>query len=87
LNAARMRLSKLRHDNADRDAENMRDIQRLQSLYNSKLRQEKETGDGAPTPELIRIRWLLEELRVSLFAQELGTAQKVSVKRIEKLLG
>ncbi|EPD27757.1 ATP-dependent helicase HrpA [Actinotignum schaalii FB123-CNA-2] len=31
-------------------------------------------------------RWLLEELRVSLFAQQLGTKEKVSVKRIQKLL-
>ena len=30
--------------------------------------------------------WLLEELRVSLFAQQLGTKEKVSVKRIQKLL-
>lgn len=29
-------------------------------------------------------RWLLEELRVSLFAQELRTPQPVSVKRLEK---
>ncbi|MBT4097462.1 MAG: DUF3418 domain-containing protein, partial [Gemmatimonadetes bacterium] len=31
-------------------------------------------------------RWLLEEFRVSIFAQELGTAQKVSVKRLETQL-
>jgi ATP-dependent helicase HrpA len=29
-------------------------------------------------------RWLLEELRVSLFAQELRTPQPVSVKRLDK---
>ncbi|MEN3940482.1 ATP-dependent RNA helicase HrpA [Prosthecobacter sp. SYSU 5D2] len=32
-------------------------------------------------------RWLFEEYRVSIFAQELGTAQPVSVKRLEALLG
>jgi ATP-dependent helicase HrpA len=32
-------------------------------------------------------RWLFEEYRVSMFAQELGTAQPVSVKRLEELLG
>jgi len=32
-------------------------------------------------------RWLLEEYRVSVFAQELGTAQPVSVKRLEALMG
>jgi len=37
-------------------------------------------------PLLIEARWLLEELRVSLFAQTLGTAGTVSVQRIKKLL-
>jgi ATP-dependent helicase HrpA len=32
-------------------------------------------------------RWMLEEFRVSLFAQELGTAQPVSVQRLQKLMG
>jgi ATP-dependent helicase HrpA len=32
-------------------------------------------------------RWLFEEYRVSIFAQELGTAQPASVKRLEALLG
>jgi len=42
---------------------------------------------GTPVPaELADVRWLLEELRVSLFAQQLGTAQKVSEKRILQLL-
>ena len=32
------------------------------------------------------IRWLFEELRVSVFAQELGVVDKISVPRIESLL-
>jgi ATP-dependent helicase HrpA len=35
--------------------------------------------------ELQQARWLLEELRVSLFAQSLGTSESVSVQRIKKL--
>nr|NIR25921.1 DUF3418 domain-containing protein [Gammaproteobacteria bacterium] len=35
--------------------------------------------------EMQRFRWLLEELRVSLFAQELKTVETVSVPRLEKL--
>jgi ATP-dependent helicase HrpA len=35
-------------------------------------------------PELLRLRWLLEELRVSQFAQELKTIAPVSVKRLEE---
>ena len=38
-------------------------------------------------PELIRFRWLLEELRVSQFAQELKTLLPVSVKRLEEQWG
>ena len=40
------------------------------------------------TPErLVRVRWMLEELRVSLFAQQLGTAETVSPQRIARALG
>jgi ATP-dependent helicase HrpA len=39
------------------------------------------------TPEkLVRVRWMIEELRVSLFAQQLGTAETVSPQRIAKAL-
>ena len=47
---------------------------------------------GTPVPgrppgeDLVRVRWLLEEYRVSLWAQHLGTAQPVSEARIRKLL-
>jgi ATP-dependent helicase HrpA len=34
----------------------------------------------------VQIRWMLEELRVSFFAQQLGTPETVSVKRIHKAL-
>ncbi len=34
----------------------------------------------------MRTRWLLEEYRVSLFAQHLGTAEPVSLQRIQKSL-
>lgn len=37
------------------------------------------------TPELVEFRWLIEELRVSLFAQRLGTRMPVSSKRLNKL--
>ncbi len=38
---------------------------------------------GAILDELQHYRWLIEEFRVSLFAQELGTAEKVSAKRLD----
>jgi ATP-dependent helicase HrpA len=37
-------------------------------------------------PALVEVRWLLEEYRVSVFAQRLGTAQPVSPQRIMKVL-
>jgi ATP-dependent helicase HrpA len=39
---------------------------------------------GAVDERMAEFRWLLEELRVSFFAQELRTPQPVSVKRLEK---
>ena len=43
-------------------------------------------SDDAP-PNLVHARWMLEEFRVSLFAQSLGTAETVSLQRIRKVLG
>lgn len=40
---------------------------------------------GVQDERLRELRWLLEELRVSLFAQELRTPQPVSVKRLDKV--
>ena len=41
-------------------------------------------SDAAPA--LVEARWLLEEYRISVFAQRLGTAQPVSPQRIAKIL-
>jgi ATP-dependent helicase HrpA len=42
---------------------------------------------GTPPGEQLRhVRWMLEELRISLFAQQLGTAYPVSDQRIRKAL-
>ncbi|WP_285116025.1 ATP-dependent RNA helicase HrpA [Leifsonia sp. fls2-241-R2A-40a] len=41
---------------------------------------------GSPPP-IVHARWMLEEFRVSLFAQSLGTAETVSLQRIRKVLG
>jgi ATP-dependent helicase HrpA len=48
-------------------------------------------GGRIPLPldapdNLVRVRWMLEEFRVSLFAQHLGTSESVSVQRIQKAL-
>jgi ATP-dependent helicase HrpA len=50
-----------------------------------------DAGGSVPLPEradakIVHARWMLEELRVGLFAQRLGTAETVSVQRIQKAL-
>jgi len=45
-----------------------------------------EPGDPIEDPLLEQLRWMVEEFRVSLFAQQLGTAQPASAKRLGKLL-
>jgi ATP-dependent helicase HrpA len=42
---------------------------------------------GVSDERMDEFRWLLEELRVSFFAQELKTPQPISVKRLEKAWG
>ena len=75
-----MRLDKWRADPA-RDAARLAELRPLEQRW---LRAAAERR-GAPDARLDEFRWLLEELRVSLFAQELRTPQPVSVKRLEKL--
>ena len=79
LKAITMRLEKLRTDSA-RDAQKLAELAPLQSSYRRLLAQRK----GEPDARLEEFRWLLEELRVSLFAQELRTPMPVSVKRLQK---
>ncbi len=50
-----------------------------------KMRMDKHRQNGIRDPHLQEFRWQLEELRISLFAQQLKTPQPVSVKRLEKL--
>ncbi|MGH3752669.1 MAG: DUF3418 domain-containing protein, partial [Pseudonocardiaceae bacterium] len=75
LQAIARRLDKLPRD-PDRDRDWMHRIETVAQAYRQ-LRD--EAGDG---PELQRIRWMIEELRVSYYAQELRTPYPVSDKRI-----
>ena len=79
LKAVTLRLDKLRADPA-RDAARLAELRPLEQRYLRRMAELK----GAPHARLDEFRWLLEELRVSLFAQELRTPQPVSVKRLEK---
>jgi ATP-dependent helicase HrpA len=67
-----------------RDAERMDTVARVQAEYDGLVAALPPTRRaGADVQEL---RWMIEELRVSLFAQTLGTARPVSEKRIYKAM-
>jgi len=79
LKAITLRLDKLRAD-PQRDATRLAELRPIEQRYWRTLAERK----GAADARLDEFRWLLEELRVSLFAQELKTPQPVSVKRVDK---
>jgi ATP-dependent helicase HrpA len=80
LRAMAERIERLLHA-AARDRERMAELAPLELRWRE--RQSAAASAGRRDPRLDEIRWMLEELRVSLFAQQLGTAYPVSVKRIE----
>ncbi|HWV17015.1 MAG TPA: ATP-dependent RNA helicase HrpA [Rhodocyclaceae bacterium] len=82
LKAAGMRLDKLRAD-PTRDARQLADWQALAKPFEREWI--NQARSGVADPALDEFRWLLEELRVALFAQELRTPSPVSVKRLQKM--
>jgi ATP-dependent helicase HrpA len=60
----------------------MSELEPLVQRYDTRAESHRQRGLADPQLELYR--WMLEELRVSLFAQQLGTSQTVSIKRLEK---
>ena len=79
LKAITLRLDKLRADPA-RDALRLSELRPQEQRYWRLVTERK----GAVDERMAEFRWLLEELRVSFFAQELRTPQPVSVKRLDK---
>ncbi len=79
LKAMQVRLDKLRTD-PSRDARLLSEWQQVAAPWQ---RAQKSAARG--DPKMQEFRWLLEELRVSLFAQELRTPMPVSVKRLQKV--
>ncbi len=82
LKAITLRLEKWRADPA-RDALRLAELRPQEQRYWRLVAERK----GAVDARLQEMRWLLEELRVSFFAQELRTPQPVSIKRLDKLWG
>jgi ATP-dependent helicase HrpA len=70
-------------ENPERDGKHAAAIAELWKLYEARAEKVKRAGER--DPRLEDFRWAIEELRVSLFAQELRTPYPVSVKRLMKL--
>ena len=79
LKAITLRLDKYRADPA-RDITRLAELRPLEQRYWRLVAERK----GVVDDRMLEFRWLLEELRVSFFAQELRTPQPVSVKRLDK---
>jgi ATP-dependent helicase HrpA len=82
LKAATVRIDKLRANPA-RDAQLLAEWRGLAQPFEREWL--TKTRAGVLDPQLEEFRWLLEELRVGLFAQELKTPMPVSVKRLQKI--
>ena len=67
----------------DQDQAHMQEINRLKDKWIEKVTEFVEAGQSVP-PAYVEFQWTLQELRVSLFAQELKTSYPISVKRIDK---
>jgi ATP-dependent helicase HrpA len=74
LQASKIRIEKLL-ENPERD--------RIAEL---ELNEALALLEKAPLEKRVQIKWMIEELRISLFAQTLGTAETVSVQRIKKTI-
>jgi len=82
LKALRLRIEK-HPSNPDRDGRHAQEVSVLWQNWEAAV--EKQKKADKLTQELLDFRWLIEELRVSLFAQELKTPFPVSVKRLQKI--
>ena len=83
IRAIDRRLEKL-PDDPHRDAERMHVVHDLEDDYHDLL--DRLPPGRRDDADVLRIRWMLEELRVSFFAQTLGTPYPVSEKRIRKAM-
>jgi ATP-dependent helicase HrpA len=83
LEAMRVRLDKL-GTRADRDRAQMVIVAALDAEYAAARR--RLPAERRDDPDVVAVRWMIEELRVSFFAQALGTPQPVSEPRVRKAL-
>ncbi|MCA3191597.1 MULTISPECIES: ATP-dependent RNA helicase HrpA [unclassified Cupriavidus] len=84
LKGMAMRVDKLKGD-PGRDSQRIQEMSPLVQQWQRAEKQIRSQGRGAADARLDEFRWMLEELRVALFAQELRTPQPISVKRLQKV--
>ena len=86
LRGARYRLAKAAESPA-RDESLAWQVAEVAKAYDDAVAAARaDAPDSARDARLAQARWMLEEFRVSLFAQQLGTAHPVSAKRIRSVL-
>ncbi|MEE6286993.1 ATP-dependent RNA helicase HrpA [Georgenia sp. MJ173] len=86
LRAAQRRIERAQ-DNVHQDTNLAWQVGEVEDEYQAAVDAARHATAGPDRDAtLTEVRWLIEELRVSLFAQQLGTPTKVSVKRLQKLL-
>jgi ATP-dependent helicase HrpA len=82
LKGISIRLTRLTNAGLVKDQQGMEMIAPLERAYRE--RAEKHRKEGINDPALQQYRWMLEELRISIFAQELKTSISVSPKRLSE---
>ncbi|EON21280.1 ATP-dependent helicase HrpA [Cupriavidus sp. GA3-3] len=84
LKGIAMRVDKLKGDPA-RDTQRTQEMAPLVQQWQRAEKQLRTQGRGGEDARLEEFRWMLEELRIALFAQELRTPVPMSVKRLQKV--
>ncbi|MFS8929827.1 ATP-dependent RNA helicase HrpA [Cupriavidus taiwanensis] len=84
LKGIAMRVDKLKGDPA-RDSQRLQEMAPLVQQWQRAEKQLRTQGRGGEDARLEEFRWMLEELRIALFAQELRTPVPMSVKRLQKV--
>ncbi len=82
LKALRLRIEK-QPSAPERDGKNAASVGLIWQKWQDKVNQYQQSHRQVPQ-NLQDFRWLIEELRVSLFAQELKTPMPISIKRLDK---
>ena len=76
------RLDKLQHGGHPRDQQALQQLELWTTAHDQRAVEHRQRG--TVDQQLVLFRWMIEDFRVSLFAQQLGTSMPVSAQRLEK---